>query len=336
VAKSGLMLATSRDRGRTFDVQMVETVANGVADKPETAVSPDGRDVYIAVEAAGGPVVLASHDGGQKWARHRIVTSSFTPNYWPTSLVLAPDGSLWLGVISFEGVNPGEPASPRDPVTVGILHVIRSTDRGETWKDHVIAKVPRVAGGCAHDPSCRLKVPYLTVAVDEQSRGYAAYTEGKAKEPYRLLLARSDDGSTWSEPTVVSAAPRPQSADLADHDFPQITAAGEGLVYVVWVDDRSGPPNLWAARSTDGGRTWNAQARISRTDRDGMVGYYGDYGGVGIDSSGALHVAWGEGKRLAPGAGGDSKGETWHATWTPREVRRPLAEPAKGRQRPAR
>jgi hypothetical protein len=51
----------------------------------------------------------------------------------------------------------------------------------------------------------------------------------------------------------VSAAPRPRSGDLADHDFPMIAASRAGRVCVVWVDDRRGALDVWTYRT---GAVW--------------------------------------------------------------------------------
>ena len=49
------------------------------------------------------------------------------------------------------------------------------------------------------------------------------------------------------------------------------------------------------------------------SDDAGLTGIYGEYGGLGIDDEGTLHVAWGDGRGHvgAPGA----HGGTWYARW---------------------
>ncbi|MGH9200641.1 MAG: sialidase family protein [Vicinamibacterales bacterium] len=165
---------------------------------------------------------------------------------------------------------------------------------------------PRFLKGCAHDPECRVKVPGISVAIDGDGQAYAAYTEGSGPgQPYALLLkSSSDSGRTWSTGHPVSAAPRPQSNDRADHDDSLVAAQGNGRVCVVWVDDRRGALDTLARCSTDGGRTWGDDVWLSnRSDgapyksAEGFPAIYGHYGGAAISSSGRLFAVWAAGER---------------------------------------
>ena len=176
------------------------------------------------------------------------------------------------------------------------LHVYRSTDDGRTWQDSRISSSPRFLKGCAHDPECRVRLPSIGVAIDGKGQAYAAYTEGSGPgHPYALLLKSSTDaGRTWSASRVVSAAARPQSNDVADHDFPSIAANGETGVCVVWVDDRRGALDTVARCSTDGAKTWGDDVVLSNRS---FTSFYGHYGGAAISSRGRLFVVWAEGER---------------------------------------
>jgi hypothetical protein len=67
--------------------------------------------------------------------------------------------------------------------------------------------------------------------------------------------------------------------------------------------------NVWYRSSTNGGATWSSQVKIS--DASGGAAYkvtggflepYGDYGEMGITSTGKTIAAWGEGNSyLGPG-----------------------------------
>lgn len=292
-----LRLARSRDGGRTFSIA---TATHRVSDKPELAVSTDGAHVYIVYELGpDGPSLVASHDGGATWGEPRLVAPSERRHFWPQALELAPDGGLWFAVPSVSGPDIWEGKQ-----TPARLHVFRSDDAGRTWQEFDFGSSPRVVGGCAHNPDCRVKVPEIDLAVDGQSRAYVVYTEGAGRQPYGLFLrSSSDSGRTWSEARTVSAAPRPQSGDAADHGYPMVAASRDGEVCVVWVDDRRGALDVWARCSGDRGHTWGPEFLLSdRSDGasykspEGFKAFYGHYGDLAIDVHGHLHAVWGAGE----------------------------------------
>ena len=301
-----LRLATSRDGGRSFTVQTV--LDHDVSDKPELAVSGDGRDIYLILESRPGPSLVGSHDSGATWGAPQVVVPvrERETHFWPTGLALASDGRLWFSVPSI----PTSELEAGGPSTT-TLHAFSSDDGGTSWHESVLGSFPWSRGGCVHDPECRGKSAYPGIAVDAVGRAYAVNTDGRAGEPYRLLLRSSaDGGETWSEPVPVSEAPRPSSGDLADHDFPMVTAAGDGRTCVAWVDDRSGPRSLWARCSADAGATWGDELLLSNmasdqghTTTEGFAVFYGDYGGIALTDEGRLHVTWGAATAMdGPGA----------------------------------
>lgn len=303
--RGGLVLATSRDLGRSWSTSLAAPMASGVADKPVLAASPDGRDLYIAFMGPGSLDVVASHDAGATWERHTADTTRTA--YWPTSIALAPDGTLWL-------TDARRAGSPGDTVLRVDTQLLRSTDRGATWDERIVSRSTRLArvDDCVHGDACPVQIPYSWVAVDARNRVYLVTTEGEARWPFELRFSRSaDSGATWPPTRVLSAAPRPSSGDGADHFYPMVAAAGDGLVYVTWFDDRAGPVELWARRSADGGRTWGPDVRLSPPG--GMDGIFGEYGGIGIDGRGALHVTWADGVGHVSRTGG--RGGVWYARW---------------------
>lgn len=295
---SRLRLARSQDGGRTFSVQTVTT--HRVSDKPELAVSSDGRDVYIVYESGAGPTVVASHDGGETWTDQIVIAASDGRHFWPEALAVAPDGGVWLAVPS---MSDSDIAQRKE--TMVTLHVFRSGDRGRTWQDVEMSRSPRVPGACPHNPACPVKLPRISLAVDSRSRAHVVYTEGPAvQQPYGLYYRSSSDAArTWSTRQVVSAAPRPQSADRADHADVMVAASTDDRLCAVWVDDRRGALDVWARCSTDAGRSWGAETLLSdRSDGApyksprGFTAFYGHYGGAAIDPRGRLHAAWGAGE----------------------------------------
>ncbi len=312
-AEAGLLrLARSEDEGRSFLAQTVTD--QHVSDKPELAVSPDGRRLYIAYESRPGPRLIASQDGGWTWGEGRVIVPSEGRHFWPTGLVLGPDGELWLSALSV----PDADIQSQNPTTT-TLHVFRSADAGESWRDFEFGRSPWVPRGCAHVPDCRVKVSYIGVAVDGKGRAFVAYTEGREPSRSYALFFRStaDGGRTWTAARRLSSASRPKSKDEADYDYAHVAAEGDGRVCVVWVDDRLGGKNVWARCSRDAGASWDVETLLSnRPDgasyksAEGFETYFGDYGGVALSTRGRLYAAWGEGSR-----GNGSRGEGTGAIW---------------------
>ncbi|GJQ57687.1 MAG: hypothetical protein D8M57_00415 [Candidatus Scalindua sp. AMX11] len=71
----------------------------------------------------------------------------------------------------------------------------------------------------------------------------------------------------------------------------QISSDGNGNVYVVWEDDRNGPPNIYFNHSEDYGMTW--QASDTRLDTGNALGLDGSYDPqISSDDTGHVYVTW--------------------------------------------
>jgi len=81
-----------------------------------------------------------------------------------------------------------------------------------------------------------------------------------------------------------------------------VAAGGTGDVRVAWMDNRTGAYNVWYRSSSDGGRTWSAEIKVSAfrpgyayVTRQGFAFPYGDYITLALDPTGNVQIAWGEG-----------------------------------------
>ena len=84
--------------------------------------------------------------------------------------------------------------------------------------------------------------------------------------------------------------------------FPAMAAAGSGDFRVWWMDTRTGRWNVWYRASSDAGRTWSRDVRLSNASGGapykGTRGFgeaYGDYGEMAITNTGKTVAIWGEG-----------------------------------------
>ena len=121
------------------------------------------------------------------------------------------------------------------------------------------------------------------------------------------FASSSDGGQTWS-------APRRLNDDALnnaqDQFLPWLTVAANGAIHVTWYDRRDDPLNrlyqVYYTRSTDGGRTWLPNERISDAASDpvrvlfgGGDGFIGDYSALAANSERVLPI-WADGRTSLP------------------------------------
>ena len=112
---------------------------------------------------------------------------------------------------------------------------------------------------------------------------------------WRLLFSRSaDGGTTWDAPVIVT--PEAGDATPQSEGSPRLVVATNGRLAVVWPRAVTVPGRQWpatiirAARSRDGGRTWEAP-RTLNDDTTGTAGTHTFHGAAWAGDSG-LVAAW--------------------------------------------
>ncbi len=73
------------------------------------------------------------------------------------------------------------------------------------------------------------------------------------------FIRSPDGGHTWEPPTTVTD----DSVVFGSHNFHSLHVAPDGTVFVSWLDGRGGKSAVYLTRSTDGGRTWHKNSRVS-------------------------------------------------------------------------
>ncbi|HTS05720.1 MAG TPA: sialidase family protein [Candidatus Eisenbacteria bacterium] len=305
--KRDIVVARSLDFGRAWSFSWAERGREDT-DKPVLAVR--GADVYVGFNHEERFVVSASHDAGQTF---NVV--AVNPNADPGSSLAGgatvdTSGNVFFGWTAYAGAE-----MQSKPVNV---YVSRSNDGGRTWTTQLLDK-------SSAPPNCEAKGcetgflgPQIALASDSAGDLYALWNAGLANGgPERIYFSSSTtNGVSWSARRNVSNA-----AAGVEHAFPAITAGESGDVRIAWMDARAnepGRPNrpLWNAfyrTSTNGGASWSAEAQLSTA----VAGYdyvlpagfrfpFGDYFGLAIDSNGATHAVWGEGRNY------NSPGSIWY------------------------
>ncbi len=153
-----------------------------------------------------------------------------------------------------------------DPQDFSNILFSKSVDNGASWSD--VVQINEVSGNCIDsDNTTEGAVP----AVGPNGEIYVSWAG-----PAGLVFDRSlDQGETWLDQDIfVSDIPGGW-----DYDIPGINrcnglpvticdlSGGEhhGTIYINWTDQRNGTDDtdVWLVKSTDGGNTWTAPARIN-------------------------------------------------------------------------
>lgn len=140
---------------------------------------------------------------------------------------------------------------------------------------------------------------------------HALYVVAKVVPGHRFPLAAlrytrsSDDGRTWSEPVNVA-----DDRTFGQHNFHSLHVAGDGSLYVAWLDGREGKSAAYLTRSTDGGRTWEANRRVGSGEACPCCRT-----AIATASDGTVYVAWrivlaGDVRDIVVAKSGD-RGRTW-------------------------
>lgn len=98
------------------------------------------------------------------------------------------------------------------------------------------------------------------------------------------LLAQASSLSrvgVWWTPREVS-----QSGDAASRG-PDIVADGSGYLHLIWMDDKSGPADLYYVRSEDQGSIWSAEEYIDTASTSHQ-------GAIAVDITRTVHACWWE------------------------------------------
>ena len=287
-----ITFSASTDHGNTWSNPVFLHPDRRWGDKPNMAVSPDGRDIYVLFNgpSVGDVFASSSHDGGQTWSTVRVTNSS--RYYYDYGGIVLPSGRVLFSHISFDYSGPDD--SPVGPV---LTHLLSSDDSGATWSDHVIdtleAGTVCTSRGCYSDFYDSGPV----LAVDTGGDLVMAYSGASEPGGNRTVYARSsvDGGLTWTERIRISRA----GVNAA---YAAAVGRGDDEVRVYFADQRTGSWNVRYRTSTDLGVTWSKAVRISDAisgtsykDHRGFLEFYGDYGEIAITSSGKTIAVWGEG-----------------------------------------
>ena len=292
-----IVVARSLDFGRTWSFSWAERGPED-ADKPVLTVR--GADVYIGFNHDEKFFVAASHDAGQTFHTVQVNPSAGPGSSLAGGATIDPAGNVYFGWTAY-----ARHEIAARPVGVYLSH---SADGGRTWNTALL-DVSSAPPACdAQNCETGYLGAQIALASDAAGALYALWNAGATNGgPERIYFSSSTTGgASWSQRIDVS------NADArVEHAFPAIVAGASGDVRIAWMDARvfdedhlSRPLwNTFYRSSTNGGATWSELTRLSGPApgydyilRGGFRFPFGDYFGLAIDSEGATHAVWGEGR----------------------------------------
>jgi hypothetical protein len=302
-----VFLARSTDSGRTFTTTVVWKSPEGKPDNYSKgvvgAVDPkDPRYVYVgwrqgafssSTQKLKGPIATSS-DGGQTFAEPVDITTDLGADH--PGLAVGNDGTVHAVTWSRTFKLP-DPTPPR-PIAYS-----RSTDHGKTWT--------RTEIDPGNDRSYRSPV---IVAAPNSNALYVVWWGSPTLKNAALksadrsdiyLRASTDGGKTWSDRRTVND----DAGKGVNHTYAGIWVAPNGRVDVAWYDGRlsskpagdpeeeSGFTDVFYASSTDHGKTFSKNIRISDRSADRSIGVWsnavGSAGPIGVASTNdAVWFTW--------------------------------------------
>jgi hypothetical protein len=256
------------------------------------------------------PYLAVSRDGGRSWEEPANLKTALPEGVYGAatpSVVVHTDGTAY----AFLRERPAPPATGQ-PRPKARYFLATSTDAGRTWTSRQI-----------YDGQIFIYQPVPAVDRDGTLHLVWWQAEGATLDvPTQIRYMRSTDrGATWSE-----------QVELTDDDparrfnqyWPGMSVAPNGRIDVAWHDFRDDPyyvpegtgpmglgsttqhfSNIYATYSTDGGRTWAPNVRV--TDRSiyrkvGVTFNNQDIvGPVGMASTDtAAHITWSDSRGSGP------------------------------------
>jgi BNR repeat-like domain len=285
----------STDHGQTWTDPVHVYGQVSWTDKPEVTMSPSGKDVYVSWNGPqGGDLYVGiSHDYGETWTQKKL--SDDKRYYYAYDARVLGDGTVMFSESSllYSGLTnlSGEVWH----------HAVFSRDKGDTWENVIVAKVPLgencIAAGCYPD----FYAGQTSVVEDRSGHLVFAY-EGPttAGGPQRVYVSTSTNGGhSWG-----AGAPLSVAGENATQ--PRLASSGGGDVRIWYMQTAGHDPdawNVWYRSSSNGGASWSSPVKISDApagaasyvNADGFAEVYGDYGEIAITNTGKTIATWGEG-----------------------------------------
>jgi len=208
---------------------------------PGRRLDDSTASVYIGpsqIVPLGGDSVLVAWNSGDY---HVLIVRSLDAGlHWtaPARLDLVHTNEFWLGRIVRDESGELYAATQGTVDQVTTIYVFSSSDCGAGWSAQPVA-VSSVDGTS----------PDIVTHGDNLYVAYAFFHDWFQCEVY--FAASSDRGQTWSTPNI-------RINDVPNHGWiPRLALDQDGVLHVVFGDDRTGQYDVYYSHSEDNGATWS-------------------------------------------------------------------------------
>ncbi|MGB0383472.1 MAG: exo-alpha-sialidase, partial [Ardenticatenaceae bacterium] len=267
-----IYFARSTDSGMTWgtNVKVNDDNTSKVQHNPSIAINPDGTTIYLAWEDERNNnrdiYFASSTDGGSTWgANVKVNDDSGTTGQYDATLAVDSSGTLYL---AFRDDRDGS----------ADIYFATSSDGGTTWSANVKLNDDTGTSG-QYNPS---------LAVDASGTAYVAWQDQRNGSGDDIYLARSTDGgTTWSANLKIS------DEINSSKNQPSLAVDASGTLYVAWQDYRydGGNPDIYFARSNDGGSNWE-KWDANRKINDNNNASHQENPSLAVSADGTAYAVW--------------------------------------------
>ena len=252
------MVAVSRDGGRTF---AAPTDLAGNFFEPQALRDQALSAVTTTTAAPNASTTTTTTPAAGSRAATPNQAANFAGSSGRNHIHVRVDGKGTAYVLWLSGTANVSPSPPSAQM------LSKSTDGGQTW-------TTTMASPFNYDnASPRAAVTREGVIHMVYGRNPTPDVSGGGEIYHR---SSSDGGATWTEPKVITDDP---PAGMFGQYFPNISIAANGRVDVVWWDTRDDvgirSNDVYYSYSTDDGKTWSKNRRITDRSVDRRYGVWG-------------------------------------------------------------